>query len=170
MSTGARELGGLDAVIACAGVRIAPTAATADTETEHVIATIDVNACGAYFTAREAIRYLVPTHGHLILISSIAALVPAPRGASYAMSKAAVRALGSSLSKEYREEMKVTTMILGATDTPMWQATDLYPRGKMLRPEDVARAIADVLETPWGVSVDEMMFLPRDGSVRPPGW
>lgn len=149
--------GKLDAVVACAGLRNASDA--------DVLA---VNLHGTFNTAREAARYLVDG-GQIVLISSVSAITPAPGRAAYAASKAAVRTLGSALRKEHRR-LRVTTMILGATDTPMWTEADAYPREKMLRPADVADAIMWVLERPPDVSVDELMLVPQAAEVRPPGW
>ena len=153
----AMDVGRLDAVIACAGVR--------NSSDEDVL---EVNLWGTLNTAREAVRVL-SDGGNLVLISSVSAITPAPGRAAYAASKAGVRALASSLRKDHRR-IRVTTMILGATDTPMWTEADAYPRDKMLRPSDVAEAIMWVLERPVGVSVDEMVLVPQAPEVRPQGW
>lgn len=151
------KMGGMEAVIACAGLRNAP-----DPDV------LSVNLHGSMNTATEALRYLTDG-GTIVLLSSVSAITPAPGRAAYAASKAGVRAFGASLRKEHRR-IRVTTMILGATDTPMWTPSDPYPREKMLRPTDVADAIAWVLERPKGVSIDEMVLLPQHEMVRPPGW
>lgn len=150
---------GLDAVIDCAGLRNASG--------DDVV---NVNLLGAMNVGSEAVLRL-KADGRLVLISSVSAITPAigPGRAAYAASKAGVRALGASLRKEHRR-LHVTTMILGATDTPIWGAADTYPREKMLRPADVADAIVWVLERPPGVSVDELTLVPQSAVVRPPGW
>ena len=61
---------------------------------------LDVNVVGLAMTARYTLPYLKKTRGRLVLIGSIAAMVPSANLAAYNASKAAVRAIGQSLSIE----------------------------------------------------------------------
>ncbi len=60
----------------------------------------DINVCGTAMTAAKAIPYLRKTQGRLALIGSVAALAYFSNAAPYQASKAAVMALGTSLSIE----------------------------------------------------------------------
>ena len=61
---------------------------------------LNVNVVGLAMTARYALPYLKKTGGRIALMGSIAALVPAAQLGAYCASKAAVRAIGQTLSIE----------------------------------------------------------------------
>jgi NAD(P)-dependent dehydrogenase (short-subunit alcohol dehydrogenase family) len=160
----ARELGGLDIVVPAAGLgRFAPTAEAAVEDVDEVMA---VNFRGTFVVLREALPHLIRARGHAFVLASIAALRPFPMSAAYCASKAAVRSLAQVIAEEYRHTgLRVTSLVLGSVDTPFWDragGTEL-PRDRMLRSEDVARAIVTAAATPPPASLDEIVLLPQDG-------
>jgi NAD(P)-dependent dehydrogenase (short-subunit alcohol dehydrogenase family) len=160
----ARDLGGLDLVVPAAGLgRFAPTAEAALEDVDEIMA---VNFRGTFLVVREALPHLIRARGHAFVLASIAALRPFPMSAAYCASKAAVRALAQVIAEEYRHAgLRVTSLVLGSVDTPFWEragGTEL-PRDRMLRSEDVARAIVAAAATPAGASVDEIVLMPADG-------
>ncbi len=80
--------GRLDVVVANAGVeRIAPVAQMTAEDFEHVI---NVNVLGVYRSIKPCLEPIMASGGHVVAVSSLAALMPFPYGAAYAASKAAV--------------------------------------------------------------------------------
>lgn len=61
---------------------------------------LDTNVIGLALTARHALPHLRNTRGRLVLIGSVAALLPGPGTGAYAASKAAVRSIGETLNVE----------------------------------------------------------------------
>lgn len=160
----ASRLGGLDLVVAAAGLgRFAPADEMSLDDFDETIA---VDLRGTYVVFRAALPHVRRSRGHLFAVSSIAALRPFPSSAAYCAAKAGVRALAQVIAEETRREgVRVTTLLLGSVDTPFWDragGTDL-PRDRMLRPEDVARAIVDAASGPERASLDEIRLLPADG-------
>lgn len=65
-------------------------------------AALDLHAMSALIVARAAARVFIPQHrGHLLLISSLAALRPNPGQAAYAAAKGAVESLVRALAREW---------------------------------------------------------------------
>jgi NAD(P)-dependent dehydrogenase (short-subunit alcohol dehydrogenase family) len=61
---------------------------------------LDTNVIGLALTTRYALPHLRNSRGRLVLIGSVAALLPGPGTGAYAASKAAVRSIGETLSVE----------------------------------------------------------------------
>lgn len=111
------------------------------------------------------IRALLPAMlerrgGHIVSVGSIAGRMAMPGNAAYSASKFGLRGLHEVLAEEVRGTgVRATLIEPAATDTPLWDPldpdsrADLPSRGSMLRPEDVARAVAFVLEQPPGVEI-----------------
>lgn len=111
--------GGIDAMIAGAG--IAGTAGSVRTidpvEFERVI---EVNLLGLWRSVRAVLPEIVARRGHVVVVSSIAALLPTPLMAAYGTSKAGVEAFGRSLRIELRPTGATAGVAyFGLVDTPM---------------------------------------------------
>jgi short-subunit dehydrogenase len=125
-----------------------------DTPADILSTLVDVNVTGAALVAREALRtFRRQGHGRLVLVSSVMAHLPVPLMGSYAMSKAAVSALGEVLRAETRRDPRVhvTGVTPGAVDTPLYdQAASVLgqegrPPPPVMAPERVAAAVLDAL-------------------------
>jgi NAD(P)-dependent dehydrogenase (short-subunit alcohol dehydrogenase family) len=92
------ELGGLDIVIANAG--IAKQLPIVGGEPEVMERTIAVNTLGTYYTLRAAAPHIAHPGGYALATSSLAAAVQAPLMGAYSASKAAVEAIGNTLRWE----------------------------------------------------------------------
>lgn len=101
VGAGVAELGGLDFVVANAGVS-PEVKATWERSEEEWDTTMDINLKGTWVTAKVAIPHILATGrgGALVLISSMVGLRGAPFTASYGTSKWAVRGLAKSLAGE----------------------------------------------------------------------
>jgi NAD(P)-dependent dehydrogenase (short-subunit alcohol dehydrogenase family) len=99
VATTVERLGGLDVVVANAGIapRVASFRAMAGESFERVL---EVNLMGVCRTVEAALPEIVPRRGHVVVISSIYAFVNGVGGVPYAMSKAAVEQLGRALRVE----------------------------------------------------------------------
>ncbi len=94
------RLGGIDVVIANAGIAGFGTVRTTD-----VVAferTIEVNLLGVWRTVRATLPYVIERKGYVLNIASLAAVLQAPGLAAYAMSKAGVEAFTRGLATEVR--------------------------------------------------------------------
>ena len=85
----ARRLGGIDVAVANAGIATGGPLRMVAPET--VEDTIDVNLLGVWRTARAALPHVLERRGHLLLIASAAAVLPAAGLGAYSASKAGRR-------------------------------------------------------------------------------
>ncbi|WP_329246799.1 SDR family NAD(P)-dependent oxidoreductase [Actinoallomurus sp. NBC_01490] len=114
----AAELGGLDVIVANAG--IAAQWPVLDGDPEVLETTLRVNVLGTYHTLRAAGRHISHPHGYALAIASLAAAVHAPLLGAYSASKAAVEALGDTLRIELRHTgAKVGVAYFAELDTEM---------------------------------------------------
>lgn len=147
--------GRVDSVVASAG--IVENYSAFDYPFDRIKRLYDINVHGAFFTAREAARNMIPQGGgSIVLVSSMSANIvniPQPQ-TPYNASKAAVKHMAASLAVEWAKKgvrvnvlspgymlTKLTKTIL-AHDTELrttWER--LTPMGKMGEPEDLAGAI-----------------------------
>jgi NAD(P)-dependent dehydrogenase (short-subunit alcohol dehydrogenase family) len=100
VNAAARALGGLDVVMANAGV--AAQLPLVGGEPEIFERTIAVNVLGVYYTLRAAGPHIGHPNGYALAVSSLAAAVHPPLMGAYCASKAAVEALANSLRSELR--------------------------------------------------------------------
>jgi len=90
--------GGLDVAVANAGFGV--TGAFADLDASAWRRQLEVNVIGLVNTARAALPLLGSSRGRLVLIGSVAGMLPGPDTAPYSASKAAVRSIVQSLAIE----------------------------------------------------------------------
>jgi NAD(P)-dependent dehydrogenase (short-subunit alcohol dehydrogenase family) len=103
IETAAGRLGGLDTVVASAG--ITRPGNTHDLSLEEWNAVIGVNLTGVFLTLRYALPHLITAGGGAIVtIGSVASLVAAGRASSYDASKGGVLQLTRAIAAEYAAE------------------------------------------------------------------
>lgn len=155
----AAALGGIDAVVANAGIASLGTIRTADPE--EFARTVSVNLIGVYRTLWAAVPHLVERRGYALVVASVASFVPLPGGAAYAASKAGVESLAASL----RLELAPYGVTVGSIH-PSWIDTDLvrdseralptfarmraqmpWPANTTTAVEDCALALVEAIET-----------------------
>jgi NAD(P)-dependent dehydrogenase (short-subunit alcohol dehydrogenase family) len=99
----AERLGGIDIVVANAGICHADLTRSSDAGDEdtarHII---DVNLLGTLRTIRLSLPYLIERKGYCLVISSVSAVIPIPGLAAYSASKAGCAQLASCLRAEVR--------------------------------------------------------------------
>jgi NAD(P)-dependent dehydrogenase (short-subunit alcohol dehydrogenase family) len=112
------QLGGLDVVLANAGVAAQLPLLGGDPEIFE--RTIAVNLVGAYYTLRAAGPHIAHEHGYALAISSLAAAVHPPLLGAYCASKAGVEALGDALRIELHSSgARVGVAYFAELDTDM---------------------------------------------------
>ncbi|HEX2328930.1 MAG TPA: SDR family oxidoreductase [Candidatus Angelobacter sp.] len=122
---------------------------------------IDTNLRGVFHTVRAFVPLLLNAGGgHIINISSIASKNPLPNGAAYAASKWGLNGLSYSVAEELRSQnIRVAIVCPGSTHT------ELSPHegksvDKMLRPEDVARVVAMLVQQSPNSFTSEVILRP----------
>ena len=158
------ELPQLDVVVCSAGVgTFGPVinASVADLR-----AMLEVHIVGTMLCAREALRRMQPKRkGHIVIIGSHAAHRAFTDCAGYTAAKAGQLGLARVLAEEARPyDIRVTTLLPGATDTPIWDDRPGFDRAKMMQPEDVAGFLVAIVARP-GISVEEVTVTPPAGAL-----
>lgn len=152
-----REWGGLDAVVACAGVQLfGQDAAAHELDLAVWQRTMDVNLTGTFLTCKHGIKALLASGGGRVVCvgSSTGLRGLAPGFDAYSASKAGVHGLARVMAADYAASgVLVNVVVPGFTETPLVQAITSVPsalrahrRRSMLRrscrPEEVAAMIA----------------------------
>ena len=164
-------LGGIDVVLANAGIGTYGTVEKGDVESW--LRTIDVNLNGTYRTVHAALPHVIERRGYVLVVASVASFAPLAGMSSYNASKAGVELFVRAL----RQEVGFRGVAAG-TVHPSWIDTDLVReseqdlesfrtmRAKLPWPvkattsvEKCATAIVDGMEkrsgrifVPWGVA------------------
>jgi NAD(P)-dependent dehydrogenase (short-subunit alcohol dehydrogenase family) len=117
---GVERFGGIDVVIAGAGIASYGSVGTVDPAIFRRV--IDINITGVFHTVRAALPELVKRRGYALVVSSEAAYVAAPGLAAYNASKAGVEHFANALRLElgYRG-VAVGSAHMSWIDTPMVQ-------------------------------------------------
>ena len=164
----ATALGGLDVVIANAGVGSSGPIGHGHAHADRAV--IETNLLGAMATIDAAVAlFQRQGRGQIVAISSVAAFRGLPGSASYSASKAAIATYTDALRAElYGTPIKVTTLYPGYIDTPL---NEHMPRRPFLISLDKGAAlIADKIERgvktstiptyPWNVLSRILRILP----------
>jgi NAD(P)-dependent dehydrogenase (short-subunit alcohol dehydrogenase family) len=158
------ELPELDIVVCSAGVG---TFGPIVNSTAHEMrAMLDVHIVGTFLCAREAMRRMMPRkRGHIVVIGSHVAHRSFTDCGGYTAAKAGQLGLVRVLAEEARPyDIRVTAILPGATDTPIWDERPGFDRTKMMRPEDVAGFLTAIVVRP-GISVEEVTVTPPAGAL-----
>jgi NAD(P)-dependent dehydrogenase (short-subunit alcohol dehydrogenase family) len=117
------RLGPADVVVANAGIATGGPLLFADAASYDRV--IEVNLLGSIRTVRAFLPQLVQTHGYVLQIASVAALVPGPMMSAYCASKSGVEGFAHSLRGEVRHHgVDVGVAYLSWTDTDMVRGAD----------------------------------------------
>jgi len=153
----AAALGGLDVIVACAGVAGRGTVeSTPLEEWERVFA---VNVRGVYLTAKAAIPHLKDAGGgSIVVVASQLGLVAAANAAAYCASKGAAVMLTRAMAVDHgADRVRVNCVCPGPTTTPLLESyfaqsadpdteqaryAEAQVHGRLIEPEEIADAIA----------------------------
>lgn len=98
--------------------------------------------------------------GLLVNIASVAARQAFPGWAAYSAAKHGALGFMNAVREELRPRgIRVTSVLPAATDTDLWAGVPgAWNRANMLRPEDVAAAVATLVNYPPYVTVEELLI------------
>ncbi|MFQ5894963.1 MAG: SDR family oxidoreductase [Nitrospinota bacterium] len=155
--------GGLDALVNNAGAgSFAPLEELDEQGWEETLGTC---LKGAYLCTRALLPLLERRGGHVINISSTAALVGFAGSAAYCAAKAGLEGFSRALAEELRPRgMRVSVVRPGPTRTDIWDAIPgEYDRSQMMEAEVVAESVAHILCQPPSAVVGDLTLLPASG-------
>jgi len=158
------ELPEVDIAVCSAGVgTFGPLIAASAAELR---AMLDVHIVGTMLCAREALRRMQPRRtGHIVAIGSHAAHRAFTDCSGYTAAKAGQLGLIKVLAEEARPHgVRVTALLPGATDTPIWDDRPGFDRSKMMKPSDVAGFLLEIVARP-GIAVEEVIVTPPAGAL-----
>ncbi|MFL5844943.1 MAG: SDR family oxidoreductase [Solirubrobacteraceae bacterium] len=158
------ELGGLDCVVANAGVGM--YGSFVDLAPEHLEAMIDVNLKGTLYTAAATLAHLIAAGGgDFVSLSSVAGLRAFPGEAVYNASKFGQLGFTRALDHELREHgVRATNVAPGgiATDFAMGTGREEGSTEGMMSAQDVAEQVVFCVTRPPGVRILTMSSRPMN--------
>jgi NAD(P)-dependent dehydrogenase (short-subunit alcohol dehydrogenase family) len=151
--------GGLDILVVNAG--IARVGYVEEFEISDWLEVINTNLNGAFYTVKAALPH-IREGGHIVFVGSIASKRAFPGWAAYCASKWGLLGFAKSLGEELKGKIRVSTVLPGAVDTPLWEGIG-GDRSRMLKAEDVAKVILNIVESDgW---IREVEILPKGGII-----
>lgn len=127
---------------------------------------MQTNLYSAYYLTRAFTAEMIARKsGHIFSIGSIAGLTAYANGGSYAISKWAMLGFTKCLRQELKDyQIKVTSVMPGATYTDSWQEADI-PESRFMKASDVAEAVWSAYNlSPYSV-VEEIVIRPQLGDL-----
>ena len=160
------RFGRIDLLVVNAGIAIFRTIET--TSPEQWDDVLRTNLTGAFLTVRAALPLFSAEGGDIATMVSVAGRRPFPENGAYCASKYGLLGLTEVLRSELRpRRIRVTALIPGATDTPLWDAVEgkRLDRSRMMRPEAIAEMLVAVLLSDRSCTVEWVQMQPSGGSL-----
>jgi 3-oxoacyl-[acyl-carrier protein] reductase len=157
------ELGGIDVVVANAGV--GAYGPFLEMDPDDVEAMIDVNLKGTLYTARFTLPHLIERKGDFVSLASVAGLRAFPGEAVYNASKFGMLGFTRALDHELRElGVRVTNIAPGgiATDFAMGSGRTADSVEGMMSAEEVADVVLFAVNQPRGLRMMTVSFRPMN--------
>lgn len=127
---------------------------------------IETNLYSAYHLTRALVPSMIEHgHGHIFNMCSIASKIAYPNGGSYSISKFALLGFSKVLREELKEKnIKVTSIMPGATWSASWQGVDL-PESRLMQASDIAKVVWSALEMSPSAVIEEIIIRPQLGDL-----
>jgi short-subunit dehydrogenase len=127
---------------------------------------MQTNLFSAYHLTRALVNEMIARKsGHIFSIGSIAGLTAYPNGGSYAVSKWAMLGMTKCLREELKpHQIKVTSILAGATFTSSWEGVEL-PIERFMSAEDVAESVWGAYNLSPRTVVEEIIIRPQLGDI-----
>jgi len=157
------ELGGIDVVVANAGV--GAYGPFLELDPDDVEAMIDVNLKGTLYTARFTLPHLIESRGDFVSLASVAGLRAFPGEAVYNASKFGMLGFTRALDHELRElGVRVTNLAPGgiATDFAMGSGRTPESVEGMMSAEEVADVVLFTVNQPRNLRMLTVSFRPMN--------
>lgn len=109
--------------------------------------------------------------GHVIITSSVMGTKTRENSGAYAACNYALEALAESLRMELSDtDIKITCIEPGLVETNLHNEWEIKPKELLnishaLQPEDIAKAVVDVLEMPEHIRIPKYMILPKGHKI-----
>lgn len=158
------KLGGLDVVVANAGISADGLGETSDEDWRYAL---DVNLGGYLDVAKHALEAFKGRQGDIVLIGSVSGDSREPGTSVYAATKAGVAGFARTFREEAaKKNIRVSLIEPGAVGSDMQEKTPEEQRKaidqhKMLKAEDVAELVAFMLGRPQRCILTEVRIEPR---------
>ena len=125
-------------------------------------AIFNTNLRGVYYMLRAVVPLMIVAGaGHIINISALAGKNPLPRGAAYSASKWGLNGLTYGVAEELRaHNIRVSVICPGSVDTDFSPRRGGKDTQKMLRPADVAYAVAMLVTQEPQSFISEVLIRP----------
>ena len=158
--------GAADVVVPAAGTTsLAPVEQVTPEDFTDILST---NLTGVFLLLRALLPAMKERgRGWIFPLLSVAARRGFPGWGAYCASKWGLRGLVEVLREELKGTgVRITALFPGATDTPIWdQLPGTWDRAAMVRPQEVARALAYALEADPSTLVEEIHLGPAGGAL-----
>lgn len=127
---------------------------------------IETNLYSAYYLTRAFTSDMKERKsGHIFSIGSIAGLTAYANGGSYAISKWAMLGFTKCLRQELKDfDIKVTSVLPGATYTASWEGADI-PEERFMKATDVAESVWGAYNLSPSSVVEEIVIRPQLGDL-----
>lgn len=128
--------------------------------------TINTNLYSAYYlTKKLAPSFIAAKDGYIFNMCSVASIKAYESGGSYTISKFALLGFSKSLREELKPyNIKVTSILPGATLTDSWNGVDL-PDNRFSKPEDIADLVYAITQISTLSVVEEIIIRPQLGDI-----
>ncbi|HEY6729734.1 MAG TPA: SDR family oxidoreductase [Solirubrobacterales bacterium] len=145
-----KQLGGVDALVNCAGIGLPQSAA--QPPGPDALRVIDVNLLGTWRTTATAMPALRASHGRVINLASGLAHIAVPFATAYGASKRGVVGYSEQLRSEVGDEVTVTTVYPGYIRTPIHEASQSAGASLegMVPPEPLSAAVGTIVRAIYG--------------------
>ncbi|GIV33548.1 MAG: oxidoreductase [Chitinophagales bacterium] len=127
---------------------------------------MQVNFFSAYYLTRELLELMIPHRtGHIFNMCSVAALKAYPNGGSYSIAKHALLGFSRALREELKKHnIRVTTLLPGATYTSSWESSQL-PEKRFMDARDLAEIIYSIYSLSERTVVEDIVLRPLLGDI-----
>ena len=128
--------------------------------------TINTNLYSAYYlTKKLAPKFIEQKDGYIFNMCSVASVKAYENGGSYSISKFALLGFSKTLREELKpHNIKVTSILPGATLTDSWSGTDL-PESRFSKSEDIADLIYSITQLSAFSVVEDLVIRPQLGDI-----
>lgn len=127
---------------------------------------MQTNLFSAYYLNRSFVKEMIHRRsGHIFSMGSIAGITAYPNGGGYAVSKWAMLGMTKCLREELKPyQIKVTSILPGATLTDSWAGVDL-PSERFVRSSDIAESVWAAYNLSPQTVVEEVIIRPQLGDI-----
>lgn len=163
-----RQHGPVDVLVNNAGVGIYKP--LAEMTVEEFDEQIGVNLRGTFLCTKSVLPSMLERRsGMIINVNSIASITAFEGGSAYGASKSGALTMMRTLRNEVRGSgIKISDILLGATQTPMWTEEAITEhRKRMMQADDVADCIRMLVEGFYNprTHIEEIILRPQHGDI-----